>query len=66
MIRLDQSGVKASAEKCGRSEHRKNITEREKIRAKNKKEKRSGKIRAQSEKSSVDQSGESSVVQNNA
>ena len=34
MIRLDQSGVKASGEKRGRSEQSENITEREKRRAK--------------------------------
>ena len=34
MIRLKQSGVKASVEKNGRSERSKNITEREKNRAK--------------------------------
>ena len=31
---MDQSGVKASGEKCGRSEQNKNITERENIHAK--------------------------------
>ena len=30
MVRLEQSGVKASGEKCGRAEWSKNITEREK------------------------------------
>ena len=34
MIRLEQSGVKASGGKCGRSERSKNIKEREKNRAK--------------------------------
>ena len=34
MIIFDQSGVKASGEKCGRSERSKNITEREKRRSK--------------------------------
>ena len=34
MIRLEQSGVKASGEKRGRLEKSKNITERENIRAK--------------------------------
>ena len=34
MIRLDQSGLKASGEKRGRSERSDNITEREKSRAK--------------------------------
>ena len=34
MIRLDQSGVKTSGEKHGRSEQSENITEREKSRAK--------------------------------
>ena len=34
MIILEQSGVKASGEKCVRSEWNKNITEREKSRAK--------------------------------
>ena len=34
MIRLEQNGVKASGEKRGRSEQRKNIIEREKSRAK--------------------------------
>ena len=31
MIRLEQSGVKASGEKRGRSERNENITERERI-----------------------------------
>ena len=39
MIKLDQIGVKASGEKRGRSEQSKNITEREKSRAKKRKEK---------------------------
>ena len=34
MIRLDQSGVKESGEKCGILEQSEKITEREKIRAK--------------------------------
>ena len=34
MIRLEQSGLKESREKCGRSERTDNITEREKSRAK--------------------------------
>ena len=34
MIRLEQSGVKASGEKCGRSERNENITEKDKSRAK--------------------------------
>ena len=37
MIRLDQSGVKASGEKRGRSEQSNNVTEREKSRAKREK-----------------------------
>ena len=37
MIRLEQNGVKASGEKCGRLERSKNITEREKRRAKKEK-----------------------------
>ena len=37
MIRLEQSGVKASGEKRGRLEKSKNITEREKIHAKREK-----------------------------
>ena len=37
IIRLDQSGVKASGEKRGRSEQSENITEREKRRAKREK-----------------------------
>ena len=37
MIRLEQSGVRASGEKRGRSEQRENITERENIRSKREK-----------------------------
>ena len=57
MIRLDQRGVKASGEKTrqirAEQEHHR---EREET-CKNRKEKRSGKIRAESEKISVEQSG---------
>ena len=37
MTRLEQSGVKESVEKCGRSERSENITEREKSSAKREK-----------------------------
>ena len=37
MIIVEQSGVEASGEKCGRSERSENITEREKRRAKREK-----------------------------
>ena len=57
--------MKASGEKRGISEQSENITEREKRRAKIEK-KCSEKIRAESEKNSVDQSKSSSVVQNDA
>ena len=52
--------------KRGRSERSENITEREKIRAKNRRETCSEKIVSESEKSSAEQSGTSSVVQNDA
>ena len=52
--------------KRGRSEQSDNITEREKSHSKREKEKCSEKIRSDSEKSSVDQSRASSVVQNDA
>ena len=58
IVRLDHSRVKASGEKRGRSERSKDITERE--------GKRSAKIRSESEKSSLYQSGASSVLHNNA
>ena len=64
MIRLENSRVKASGEKRVRSERSENITDREKSRAKKRKEKRSENIRVDSEKSSVEQIGASSVVQN--
>ena len=64
MIRMEQRGVKASGEKTrqirAEQEHHR---EREET-CKNRKEKRSGKIRAESEKISVEQSRESSVVHN--
>ena len=52
--------------KFGRSERRENITDREKSCAKNRKENFSEKIRGESDKSSVEKSGASSVVQNDA
>ena len=64
MIRLDQSEVQASGEKRGRSKQGENIAEIEKSRAKNRKEKRIEKIRLESDKSSVEQSGSSSVLKN--
>ena len=66
MIRLEQNGVKASGEKTwqigAEQEHH---GEREEP-CQNRKEKRSEKIRAESEKSIVEQIRESSVVQKNA
>ena len=66
MIRLEQNGVKASGEKTwqigAEQEHH---GEREEP-CQNRKEKRSEKIRAESEKSIVEQIRESSVVQNDA
>ena len=66
IIRLEQSGVKASGEKMRRikteQEHHR---EREEPRQ-NRKENRSEKIRAESEKSSAEQSGARSVVHNDA
>ena len=66
MIRSEQSGVKSSGEKKRQIgvdlEHHGEIEEQ----YQNIKENRSEKIRAESEKSSVEQSGSSSVVQNNA
>ena len=50
--------------KRGRSEQSENITEREKSRSKIEKKNRSEKIRLEIEKSSVEQSGASSLVQN--
>ena len=64
MIRLENSRVKASGEKRVRSERSENITDREKSRAKKRKENLSENIRVDSEKSSVEQIGASSVVQN--
>ena len=66
IIRLDQSGVKASEEKTrqirvDQEHHGERGDPCQKI-----KEKCSEKIRAESEKSSVDQSRSSSVVQNDA
>ena len=61
MIRLEQSGVKASGETRGRSERSKNITEREEPFQK-RKENSCEKIRAESDKSSAEQSVEISVV----
>ena len=66
MIRLEQSGVNASGEKTWQIRaEQKHHGEREEP-FQNRKEKRSKKIRVESEKSSVDQSGSSSVVQNDA
>ena len=66
MIRLEQSRVKASGEKMRQigveREHHGDIKET----CKKRKDKCSENIRAESEKSSVEQSGASSVIQNDA
>ena len=65
MIRLEQSGVKASGEKMQQiGAEQENHGEREET-CQNIKEKCSEKIRAESEKISLEQSGTSSVVHNN-
>ena len=57
MIRLEHSVMKTSGERRGRSERSKNITEREREEpCQKRRENRSEKIRAESEKSSADQS----------
>ena len=65
-IRLEKNGVKASGEKTRQIgvelEHHGEIEEP----YQNRKENRSEKIRSESEKSSVEQSGSSIVVQNDA
>ena len=66
MLRLEQSGVKASGEKTRQiGAEREHHGEREEP-CQKRKEKRSEKIRAQSEKSSAEQSGASSVVHKDA
>ena len=59
---MEQSEVKESGEKRGRSEQSKNIKEREKSRAKKRKENCGEKIRSESDKNSVYQIRASSVV----
>ena len=61
---MEQIRVKASGEKRGRSKRSEKITERERRDMEEKKLKRSDKIRAESDKSSVEKSGASSVIQN--
>ena len=66
MIRLEQSGVKASGEKMGQiGEELEHHKEREEP-CQKRREKRSQKIRAESEKISVDQSGASILLHNYA
>ena len=64
MIRLDQSGVKASGEKTRQIGAEQGYHGESEEPCQNRKENCSEKIIAESDKSSVDQSGERSVVQN--
>ena len=65
VIRLDQSGVKASGEKKRQKREEREHHGMREVMCQNRKEQRSDRIIAESEKSSADQSGASSAVQNN-